>query len=74
MMIVDQPHQPLFEHMGIDLRCRDIGVAKQLLNGSEVGAVLQQMAGKSMAKHVRPCRSSVAATGSAKNIITITRT
>ena len=46
MMVVDQPHQPLFQHIRIDLRGLFVGMAEQLLDGPEVGAVLQQMAGE----------------------------
>ena len=53
MMIVDQPHQPLLQHMGVDLRGRDVGVAEQLLHGAQIGAPLQQMAGKRVAQDMR---------------------
>ena len=65
MMVVDQPHQPLLQHMRIDLRRRNVGVAEQLLHGAQVGAVLQQMAGEGMAQHVRRnlCRGDAGARG-----------
>src|SRR6185437_13525711 len=53
VMLVDQPHQPLLQYMGVDLRGGNIGVAEQLLHGAQVGAVLQKMAGEGMAKHMR---------------------
>ena len=43
----------LVEHMGIDLRRRDVGVAEQILNDAQVRAVLQQMTGEGVAKDVR---------------------
>ncbi len=43
----------LVEHMGIDLRRRDIGVAEQGLDDPQIGAALQQMAGEGVAQHVR---------------------
>ena len=53
MMLLDETPQPLLDDMSIDLRRRDVGMAEQLLHCAEVGAALQQMAGKGMAKHVR---------------------
>ena len=38
--------------MGVDHRGLDVGVAEQLLNGSQVGAGLQQMGGKGMPQGV----------------------
>jgi hypothetical protein len=53
MMLLDEPPQPLLDDMSIDLRRRDIGMAEELLHSAEVGATLQEMAGKGMAEHVR---------------------
>ena len=43
---------------GIDLGGADIGVAQQLLHGTQVAAALQQMAGKAVAQHVRVHRGA----------------
>ena len=45
--------QPLFEHVRIDLRGRDIGMAQQLLHRAQVGAAIEQMAGEGVAQDVR---------------------
>ena len=52
-MLLDQPSQPLLDDMGVDLRGRDVGVAEELLHRAQIGAVLQKMAGKGVAEHVR---------------------
>ena len=39
--------------MGVNLRGRNVGMAEQRLHHAEVGPVLQQMTGKSMAQHMR---------------------
>ena len=39
-------------HMGVDLRGRQITVAEQHLHHPQVGAAMQQMAGKGVAQHV----------------------
>ena len=39
--------------MRVDLRCRNIGMAEQGLHHAEIGAILQEVAGKGMAQHVR---------------------
>lgn len=38
--------------VSVDLRGRDIGVTKHLLNGAKVGAALQQMSGEGMPQRV----------------------
>ena len=52
-MIIDQCAQALIKHMGVDLRCRDIGMPEQLLYGAQIGPALQQMRGKGVAQHMR---------------------
>ena len=42
--------------MGIDLGGRDVGVTEQGLHDAQVRAVVQQMAGKGVAQHVRETR------------------
>ena len=39
--------------MGIDLRGGDVGVAQHLLDAAQIGAMVEQMAGKGMAQHMR---------------------
>jgi hypothetical protein len=53
VQIAHQAFQALFEHVGINLRRRNIGVAEQCLYYAKIGTVVQQMAGKSVAQHVR---------------------
>ena len=42
VMVGEQSYQPLLKDMGVDLGGRDVGVAEQLLDRPEVGAVLQR--------------------------------
>ncbi len=53
VVLLDKPPQPLLDDMGIDLRRRYIGMAQKLLYRAQIRAPLEQMAGKSMAKHMR---------------------
>ena len=53
VVLGDQRAQPLLEHVGVDLRRRDVGMAEQLLHDAEIGAVLQEVAGEGVAQHVR---------------------
>ena len=53
MQIAHQALQPLFQHMGIDLRGGNIGVAEQRLHHAQIGAVVQEVAGEGVAQHVR---------------------
>jgi len=50
---MDQFLQLFVEHMGIDLRGRNVGMAEQFLHGAQVCTVLQKVAGKGVAQHVR---------------------
>ena len=52
MMLEHELLQPLLQHMRVDLRRRDVGVAQQLLHRAQVGAAIEQMAGKGMPQHV----------------------
>ena len=63
MMLLDQPPQPLLDDMGVDLRGRDIGMAEQLLHRAQIGAPLQQMAGKSVTQHMRRDAGGLDASG-----------
>ena len=53
MQIAHEAFQPLLQHMGIDLRGRDIGVAEKRLHHAQIGAIVQEVAGEGMAQHVR---------------------
>src|SRR6185295_10110615 len=53
VQVAHQAFQPLLDHMGIDLGGRDVGMAEQRLYDAQVRAVMQQVAGKGMAQHVR---------------------
>ena len=53
VQIAHQAFQALLQHVSINLRGRNIGVAEQRLHHAQVGAVVEKMAGKSVAQHVR---------------------
>ena len=50
MEIAHQRFQAFFQHMRINLRRRDVGVAEECLHYPEVGTVVQQVAGKGVAQ------------------------
>jgi hypothetical protein len=52
MVLLDKPSQALLDDMRIDLGGRNVGVAEKLLNGAEIGAALQEMAGEGVAQHM----------------------
>src|SRR5574342_47907 len=52
ILLVDLP-EPLPGHLGIDLRCGDVGVAEHGLDRAEVGAVVQEMRRKRVTQGVR---------------------
>jgi hypothetical protein len=43
MVFEDDLLQPHFENVGVNLRCRNVGVAKQLLHRTQIGAAIQQV-------------------------------
>ena len=53
MQVAHQALEALLQHVGVDLRGRDVGVPEQRLHHPQVGAVVQQMARKGVAQHVR---------------------
>jgi len=53
MMAPVQLLQALARHVRVDLRRRYIGVTEEHLHDAQIGAVIQEMGGKSMAQHVR---------------------
>ncbi len=52
-MRLDQALQTLGQHVGVDLRRCDIGMAEQRLQGAQIGAARQHVAGEGMPQHVR---------------------
>ena len=48
----DYAEPRLIQYMGIDHRCRDIGMAEQLLHRADVIAMIQQVRRKGMAQRV----------------------
>ena len=52
-MLLHQCLESGLKHMGINLGCGDIGMAKQGLDNSQVGTVGQKMRGKGMAQGMR---------------------
>ena len=53
MMIIISRAQVAVSNVRIDLGCRNIAVAKQCLDRTRVGAVLQQVSGKTVTQSVR---------------------
>ena len=45
MQIAHEAFEPLFQHVGIDLRGRDVGVAEQRLHHAQIGAIVQTLLG-----------------------------
>ncbi len=50
---LDESGQTLRLHMGVDLRGGDVGVTEQGLQGAQVGAVRQHVAGEGVPQHLR---------------------
>jgi hypothetical protein len=48
MQVAHHRLRPLVEHMRIDLRRRNVGVPKQVLDDAKIRAVLQKVAGESV--------------------------
>src|SRR5258705_7602511 len=57
--VVHRPH-PLLQHVGVNLRRRQIGVAEHHLDGAEIRAALEQVRRERMPQHVRAERPSEA--------------
>ena len=53
VQVAHQAFQALFQYMGIDLRGRNIGVTKKRLDDTQIRPIVQEMAGKSVAQHMR---------------------
>src|SRR5215468_7867180 len=53
MVFKDELLQSLLQDVRVDLSGGDVGMAKQLLHGTQVRAAVQQMAGESMPQHMR---------------------
>ena len=68
VMLLDQASQPLLDHMGIDLRRGDVGVAQQLLNCAQIGAAFQQVAGEGVTKDVRRDAGGIEPSGNGKRL------
>ena len=52
MQIAHQALEPLIEHMRIDLCRRNVRMAEQHLHHAQIGAIVKEVAGKSVAKSV----------------------
>ena len=48
-----QAFQALVKHMGVNLCRGDIGMAEHLLYRTQIGAMVQEVAGEGVAQHVR---------------------
>ena len=53
MQIADEAFQPFFEHVGINLRRGNVGMAEQRLHHAQIRAIVQKVAGEGVAQHVR---------------------
>lgn len=53
MVLLNELLQPLLQNMGVYFGRRDVGVAKELLQGAQVGAAVEQVAREGMSQHVR---------------------
>lgn len=53
MMLLMQRLQPCLRDMRINLRCGEVGMAEEHLDHTQVGAVVEQVRGESMAQGVR---------------------
>ena len=50
MKPIVQPPEPLLVNVGVYLRRRDIGMAKHRLDGTQVGAMLEEVGGKAVSQ------------------------
>ena len=46
-------HDVLTRDVGVDFGCAQVGMAKQLFDGSYIGALVEQMGGEAVAEDVR---------------------
>src|SRR4029079_14484370 len=53
VQVAHQALEAFLQHMGVDLRRGDVGVAEQGLYHAQVGAVVQEMARERVPQHVR---------------------
>ncbi len=51
-MVGDQRREPVLQHVGVDLRGRDVGVAEQFLDDAQIRAVGEKVAREGVAEHV----------------------
>ena len=45
--------QPRFYHMGVNLRCRNIGMAQHFLYAAQICPICQEVAGERVAQNMR---------------------
>jgi hypothetical protein len=53
VQVAHQTLEPFFEHVGVDLRRRNVGVTEQRLHHAQIRAVVQQVAGEGVTQNVR---------------------
>ena len=53
MVFVNQFLKPFLKHVGVDFSRGYVRVAKELLDGAQIGATIEQVTGKRMAQDVR---------------------
>jgi len=52
MEIAYQRFQAFFQHMGVNLRRRNVGVAEECLHHPQIRAVMEKVAGKGVAQNM----------------------
>ena len=52
MVIVNRAAEPGFQYMGVNLRCRDIGMAEHGLYATQVRSAFQEVCRKAVPDHV----------------------
>ena len=69
VMRLHQLVKAFFQHMSVDLCCRNVRMAKQFLHDAQIGAILKEMAGKrmphNMRRNQRRCRAITPTAGRA---------
>ena len=56
MVAINQSSESILNNVGVNLRCRYIGMAQHLLQTAQIRTVRQKMAGKCMSQHVRAAK------------------
>src|SRR5262252_8539304 len=60
MMLAINIFQPVERHMRVNLRGRNVGMAENRLDGTQIGAIFDHMRGATVTKHMGACFPSYA--------------